>query len=197
MIDIVVTERRVAASSKPELVRALNLPLTVLFGLGVTVGAGIYVLIGATAGRAGMHAPLAFLLAAVVMAPTAATFAELASRMPVSAGEAAYVKAGFGSENLARLVGLMVIVVGIISAAAIAKGSAGYIQSVAISPDGRRILSAGSDNAVRLWDAGVGKEIRKLEGHRDQVWHVAFSRDGRLAISSGQDNSVRLWTGSR
>jgi hypothetical protein len=71
--------------------------------------------------------------------------------------------------------------------------SGGYLQSVAISPDGRRILSAGSDNVVRLWDAQTGKEIRKLEGHRDQVWHVAFSRDGRLAISSGQDASIRLW----
>jgi basic amino acid/polyamine antiporter, APA family len=110
------------------LARTLNLPLTVLFGLGVTIGAGIYVLIGATAGRAGMHVPLAFLLAAIVMAPTAASFAELASRMPVSAGEAAYVEAGFGSEWIARVVGLMVIAVGIISAATIAKGSAGYIQ---------------------------------------------------------------------
>lgn len=121
-------------ASKPELARALNLPLAVLFGLGVTIGAGIYVLIGVTAGRAGMHAPLAFLLAALVMAPTAATFAELASRMPVSAGEAAYVMAGFGSENLARLVGLMVIAVGIISAAAIAKGSAGYIRELVAFP---------------------------------------------------------------
>ena len=40
--------------------RSINLPLAMLFGLGVTIGAGIYVLIGATAGRAGMHAPLAF-----------------------------------------------------------------------------------------------------------------------------------------
>ena len=44
-----------AASVSPALVRSLNLPLAVLFGLGVTIGAGIYVLVGATAGRAGMH----------------------------------------------------------------------------------------------------------------------------------------------
>ena len=125
-----------AAGAPPALVRSLNLPLAVLFGLGVTIGAGIYVLIGATAGRAGMHAPLAFLLAAIVMAPTAASFAELASRMPVSAGEAAYVKAGFGSEKLALLIGLMVIAVGIISAAAIAKGSTGYIREFVDLPAG-------------------------------------------------------------
>ena len=46
-----------AAGASPALVRSLNLPLAVLFGLGVTIGAGIYVLIGATAGRAGRHAP--------------------------------------------------------------------------------------------------------------------------------------------
>ena len=114
--------------ARPALVRSLNMPLAVLFGLGVTIGAGIYVLIGATAGRAGMHAPLAFLLAGLVMAPTAASFAEFASRMPVSAGEAAYVRAGFGSERLALLIGLMVVAVGMISAAAIAKGSAGYFR---------------------------------------------------------------------
>jgi basic amino acid/polyamine antiporter, APA family len=69
-------------SSKSHLARRLTLPLTVLFGLGVTIGAGIYVLIGATVGRAGMHAPLAFVLAALVMAPTAASFAEFAARYP-------------------------------------------------------------------------------------------------------------------
>lgn len=123
-----------AMASKPGLARTLNLPLAVLFGLGVTIGAGIYVLIGATAGRAGMHAPLAFLLAALVMAPTAAAFAELATRLPVSAGEAAYVKVGFRSEWLARLVGLMVIAVSIVSAAAIARGSAGYIRELVSWP---------------------------------------------------------------
>ena len=119
-------------ASKATLARKLDLPLAVLFGLGVTIGAGIYVLIGATAARAGMHAPLAFLLAALVMAPTAASFAELAGRMPVSAGEAAYVRAGFGSESLSLVVGCMVIATGVISAAAISRGSAATLPSLSI-----------------------------------------------------------------
>lgn len=121
-------------SDHASLRRSLNLPMAVLFGLGVTIGAGIYVLIGATAGRAGVHAPLAFLLAALVMAPTAASFAELAARLPVSAGEAEYVRAGFGAPWLARVVGIMVCLVGVVSAAAIAKGSAGYIRELVALP---------------------------------------------------------------
>ena len=37
--------------------RQLNLPLLVLYGVGITVGAGIYVLIGAVAGHAGVYTP--------------------------------------------------------------------------------------------------------------------------------------------
>jgi amino acid transporter len=107
--------------------RRINLPLLVLYGIGVTVGAGIYVLIGAMAGRAGLHAPLAFLLAAIVMAFTAASYAELCTRFPVSAGEAAYVRAAFGSRALSRAIGLLTAVIGIISSAAVALGSAGYL----------------------------------------------------------------------
>lgn len=108
--------------------RRLSLPLLILYGLGVTIGAGIYVLIGASAGRAGMYAPVSFVLAAAVMGLTAASFSELSGRIPVSAGEAAYVRAGFNSNILSLIVGLMVIVVGSVSASAIAIGSAGYIR---------------------------------------------------------------------
>lgn len=107
--------------------RGLGLGLLVLYGLGVTVGAGIYVLVGTAAGRAGLHAPMAFLIAAGVMALSAASFAELATRLPVSAGEAAYVEAGLRSKTLSLLVGLLVVVAGGISAAAIGRGAAGYI----------------------------------------------------------------------
>lgn len=112
----------------PELRRSLSLPLVVLYGLGVTIGAGIYVLLGATAGRAGIYAPVSFALASIVVAFSAASFAELSARFPVSAGEAAYVRAGFQSGALSLVVGFLVILSGVVSSAAIAVGSAGYLR---------------------------------------------------------------------
>lgn len=120
--------------AQPALKRSLGLGLLVLYGLGVTVGAGIYVLVGAAAGRAGVHAPIAFLIAAVIMALSAASFAELAGRFPVSAGEAAYVEAGLGSRRLALATGLLVITAGVVSAAAISQGAAGYVGVLVPAP---------------------------------------------------------------
>ena len=116
------------AASQPKLKRSLSLPLVVLYGLGVTIGAGIYVLVGATAGLAGVYAPLAFVLAALVMLPSACSFAELVGRYPVSAGEAAYVRAGFDSQTWSVVVGLLVVAAGTVSAATISLGSIGYIK---------------------------------------------------------------------
>jgi amino acid transporter len=117
-----------ARPDEPRLKRSLGLTLAVLYGLGVTIGAGIYVLIAPAAARAGMHAPFSFVLAALVMAPSAASFAELGSRLPRAAGEATYVRAGLKSDLLALIVGLLVVAAAVISAATVSRGSAGYIQ---------------------------------------------------------------------
>jgi len=106
----------------------------VLYGLGVTIGAGIYVLVGVAAGRSGMHAPLAFIGAALVMAFSAASFAELGTRMPVSASEAAYVQAAFKRDWLSLGVGLLVVATAAISAATISVGSAGYVAVFLTAP---------------------------------------------------------------
>ncbi|WP_440639387.1 APC family permease [Bradyrhizobium sp. PUT101] len=111
----------------PKLIRSLTLTHAVLYGLGVTIGAGIYVLVGAAAARSGMHAPLAFLAAAVVMGMTAGTFAELGTRLPVAASEAAYVQAAFHRKWLSGATGLLVVAAATISGATISAGSAGYI----------------------------------------------------------------------
>ena len=107
--------------------RRLNLPLLVLYGTGVTVGAGIYVLIGAIAGHAKVHAPLAFVFAAIVMGLTVGSYAELCTRFPVAAGEAAYVRAAFRSRWLSTATGLTMIGTGVIATSAVAIGAAGYI----------------------------------------------------------------------
>ncbi len=118
-----MTER----SAQPTLRRSLTLPLLTLYGIGVTVGAGIYVLIGAVASRAGVHAPLAFVIAAIVMGLTVASYAELCARFPVAAGEAAYVRAAFGSRWISTLTGIAMIAAGVVATATVAVGAAGYI----------------------------------------------------------------------
>jgi len=79
----------------------------VLYGVGVTVGAGIYALVDKIAEVAGHLAPLSFLVAALVAAPTALSFAELSSRLPASASEATYVRAGPRLPGLALVVGVL------------------------------------------------------------------------------------------
>ncbi|MBX2879996.1 MAG: amino acid permease [Granulosicoccus sp.] len=117
-----------SGTGKPPLKRSLNLTLLVLYGLGTTIGAGIYVLVGSAAGQAGIYAPLAFVVAAIGVAPTAASYAELAGRYPVSAAEAVYIEAGFHSRIMSLISGLLVTLSGIVAAAAITIGCAGYIR---------------------------------------------------------------------
>jgi len=110
-----------------QLKRTVGLLPLVLYGLGITIGAGIYVLVGEAAGRAGIYAPSAFLLAALVMGFSAGSMAEFSSRIPKSAGDAAYVEAAFGNRFLTLLTGGSIILAGIVAAATIALGCAGYV----------------------------------------------------------------------
>ena len=112
---------------KATLKRSLTLPLLTLYGLGVTIGAGIYVLVGVAASRAGFYAPVSFVLAGLVVAFTGFSYSELTTRYPVSAGEAAYVRNGFKSHTLAMIVGLMVVLSGVVSSAAISIGATAYL----------------------------------------------------------------------
>jgi amino acid transporter len=110
------------------LVRSIGLGPAVLYGLGITIGAGIYVLVGLAAGRSGAHAPLAFVVAALVMGFSAASFAELGTRLPVAASEAAYVEEAFRRKRLGLAVGLLSIATSTVSAATIAVGASGYVS---------------------------------------------------------------------
>lgn len=119
--------------ASPTLRRALGLPLLVFYGLGVTVGAGIFALIGEILGLAGDHAPLAFLLAGIVAAATARAFALLSRRYPRAAGEALYATQGFGPVA-GRIAGLGVAITGVVSSAVIGIAFAGYVGTLFAVP---------------------------------------------------------------
>ncbi len=72
------------------------------------------------------------------------------------------------------------------------EGSVGPVYSLAWSPDGSTLASAGYGQ-VKLWDAETNEELRTLEGHTSFVWGVAWSPDGSVLASTGQDGTVRLW----
>src|SRR6185369_12965492 len=66
------------------------------------------------------------------------------------------------------------------------------IWNVAISPDGRRVATAGSDGVVRVWDAATARELAHATPHTDAAFGVAFSPDGSLVASSSNDGTVKL-----
>lgn len=116
------------AMQKTALRRSISLPLLIFYGLGNILGAGIYVLVGEVAGIAGLYAPFAFLMAAVVATFTAFTYAELSSRYPLSAGEAVYIERGLERRWISVVTGFLIILSGSVSAATVAKGAVGYLN---------------------------------------------------------------------
>jgi amino acid transporter len=114
--------------------RTLGLPLVTLYGLGNILGAGIYVLVGKVAGFAGSSTTLAFVIAMVTAAVTALSYMELAGRYPVSASVSVYLHRAFGKRWLSTAIGLAMVGGGIASAAALAQGFAGYLNSFIAVP---------------------------------------------------------------
>jgi WD40 repeat protein len=71
--------------------------------------------------------------------------------------------------------------------------AAAGVRRLALSPDGRRVLAACYDGALRLWDLGTGRRLLELTGHTaPHINAVVFCSDAR-ALSAGADRVLRLW----
>lgn len=66
------------------------------------------------------------------------------------------------------------------------------LRTVAISPNGAEIATAGDDGLIRIWDAASFKPLRTLKGHQGEVYSIDYAPNGLMA-SAGWDGTVRLW----
>jgi APA family basic amino acid/polyamine antiporter len=114
--------------------RELSLFDVTIYGIGVILGAGIYAIIGESAGVAGNAIWLSFIFAALIAAFTGLSYAELSSMYPKTAAEYNYTRNAFSRESLAFVVGWIMIIAGIISSAAVSLGFAGYFSYIFHTP---------------------------------------------------------------
>ena len=64
---------------------------------------------------------------------------------------------------------------------------------MAVTPDGRRAVSASDDRTLKVWDLASGTELRTLAGHDHAVRAVAVTPDGRHAVSASVDRTLKVW----
>ena len=120
---------------RPKLKRRVSLFGVTVYGIGNILGAGIYALIGEVVGHTGNFSWLAFIIASVIGALTGLSYAELSAMYPKSAAEFVYTEEAFKIRLLSFLIGWIIIFSGILSAATVALGFAGYLADlIGISP---------------------------------------------------------------
>jgi len=163
-----MTQAVSTSKAQGSLERALTLGPLILYGMGVIVGAGIYVALGAVMQRAGAAAPISFLLAGASAALTGLCYAELAARFPEASGAAAFVRHGFRSDVLGGIVALAITAATGIAAASIAHGAAVYLRElIALDPWFLTTLVIAANTAIAIYgvkmSVGLAAAIGALE----------------------------------
>ncbi|NYZ78456.1 amino acid permease [Candidatus Micrarchaeota archaeon] len=137
----------------PHLKRELGLFETVMLGLGIIVGAGIYALIGIGGVEAGNSLWLAFAIAGVVAFLTALSYAELCSMFPKAGSSYYYAKNAFNSREIGFILGWVMIVSYVTGSTTVALGFGQYFHSLV--PQVSEVVVAvsllGLLGAVNVW----------------------------------------------
>lgn len=73
------------------------------------------------------------------------------------------------------------------------RGHAGGVSDALLSPDGRTVLTTGSDHTARLWSVADGRDLHVLRGHKEIIFSAQFSADGKTVLTASWDGTARLW----
>ncbi|MGH7598278.1 MAG: hypothetical protein ACREOI_18135, partial [bacterium] len=73
------------------------------------------------------------------------------------------------------------------------EGHTDRVYRVAITPDGKHIVSASGDNTIKVWDLISGQMLRTLTGYGSWINGIALTLDGHLAVSASSDFSIKVW----
>jgi hypothetical protein len=73
------------------------------------------------------------------------------------------------------------------------EGHGTIVTGCAVTPDGRRVVSASWDDTLKVWELETGQELATLEGHGDSVTGCAVTPDGRRVVSASGDNTLKVW----
>jgi amino acid transporter len=119
--------------SRPALKRELGLLEVTLSGIGIILGAGIYVLIGQGAALAGNALWISFIISAIIALMTCLSYAELSSLFPRAGAEYDYVANAFNT-HLAFVIGFLIVLSGVLAASTVALGFGGYLMSLVTIP---------------------------------------------------------------
>jgi WD40 repeat protein len=69
----------------------------------------------------------------------------------------------------------------------------GGLPAIALSPDGKKVVTGSDDGAVRLWDIETGKVVKKFTGHTNRVLSVSWRPDRGQVVSGSDDETFRVW----
>jgi len=117
-----------------ELKRHMGLFQLTMYGVGLILGAGIYVLIGEAVGFAGDSVWIAFVLGSIVALFAGFSYAELSSIFPKAGAEYVFIKNAFRSNFFAFLIGWLTSITSIITAATVSLGFGGYFAEFVDAP---------------------------------------------------------------
>ncbi|MFM5946390.1 MAG: WD40 repeat domain-containing protein, partial [Dolichospermum sp.] len=72
-------------------------------------------------------------------------------------------------------------------------GHSYLVRAIALTPDGKTVISGSNDETIKIWDLETGEEKLTFKGHSSWVTAIAVTPDGKTVISGSWDNTIKIW----